>query len=510
MVIMVEGSSRAGRRGIAALFLLLAAAVQPLSAFQTVLTACSGEMNVQEVLLDITCRSGFPLLLELQLTEVPPECSVLVCESGQTRSEAILPLQEDAVLLYTPAYTPGREDVTVTLRGENGEALFQGGFEFGSAEFVWGRDNFSYSNVENPLWGITPYSRLLSSWAEERFGPLEPAQHILLLDSAYRLFSGRIGRCYAFTGTKALYLARPELLPSPYGSLYEVKETDTAFQRSMNLLQNDMMFSRFVVTGQPLPLTQTNAELHLEFDRIRSAIALGAPAVIGYLAPERHHSLLVYGYLSDPHRERASLITANNWGTGHDENRASDAAVEISIRFDGGESQRIRWVSPPNRAYSFAASLFTVEVPLTPAYDRKALDVLLETGEEQLLAEGGVLIIAEECSELYLIDSEARKAGSRNQSLFQEIPGSTVRTVDNVRIIRLADSAAVELYARSTASKSSEASAVFILYRTGFPEDPRLAAEIFAGEDFSPEGVFEAYISSEGITPAEDPPAASP
>ncbi len=230
--------------------------------------------------LDLRSRSGSPLLLELLLDDPAQSLTKLRVETEVGDAGFLLPGLEHSQTFLSPFYTPGIYPVTITVESE--DDVWQRKLEIGFSEFIWGRDNFRFSNIRSEYWGILPYSKALFPWAEKRFGIQNPEDRILLLNVTYHIFNGRIGRCYAFSGSQVLYVRSPELLPRYYSKIYNIRETNISVQTEMNMLQNDIMYDHFMVNGYDYTIKQDLPALRAELTDIMNRISLGELVSIGY------------------------------------------------------------------------------------------------------------------------------------------------------------------------------------------------------------------------------------
>ncbi len=360
--------------------------------------------------IEIKSRSGTPLTLEFVISDPEKALRTVSITTADTTAEFSAGGREELDLKLTPFRGPGVHALTLAIDTENGSCERE--LEVGFSEFIWGRDNFRFSNRRSPHGSVRPYSAVLFPWTEERFGALQREEQTLLLEFAYRLFGGRIGRCYAFSGSQVRYMRNPDDLPRHYDTIYAVREGAADVQEEMNMLQNDIMFDQFIAKGYGLQGEQSLEALRSEVDALIEEIAAGRPATFGYVAPERHHSLLAYGYIADTEEERITFITANNWGDEHDENAFSEAAERIAVNLrEDYDDDRVRWVDPPVRAYRHAEHLFKVEVREEFEHDSEKLFGMINERRAQLQEGERVLVVVEQAGDAVLIDEEETKSG---------------------------------------------------------------------------------------------------
>ncbi len=380
--------------------------------------------------IELRSRSGTPLLLELTGSDPETVVERVTIESDHSSARFEVGDSERFELTLAPFREVGVHDLELTVETERGSCRRE--LVLGFSEFKWGRDNFRFTNARSPHGSVRPYSSVLFPWAQERFGALQPEDEVILLEFAYRLFGGRIGRCYAFSGSKLRYISNPDLLPSYYDSVYAVREPVSSVQNEMNHLQNDIMFDQFVTRGYDLEASQSVEELEREVKRILDEIADGRPAAFGYVAPERHHSLLAYGFIADPKSQQVTLIAANNWGDEHNENIFSEAAERISIRLgEEYDEQRVRWVDTPLRVYEHAEHLFFVEVLPEYEHDAATLNEFIDRRRERLRSEERTLVIVEQARDAVLEGSDGKKTGRASRR--------THRDLDTVEYTRIED-----------------------------------------------------------------------
>ena len=383
--------------------------------------------------LHIAAHSGSPLLLQLTLEDPRMLWRSLELDTGASTLKYRLPETETHEMVIAPFLSAGSYPVRITLSGDEGSRSRE--LAVGFSDFVWGRDNFRFSNKRSSYWGITPYSAALYPWVEKHFGRLPEEEFMLLLNTAYHIFTGRVGRCYAFSASQVLFTRHPDLLPYYYRDVYAVREYSRIMQERMNFLQNDIMFDHFILGGYDVSRPQLLAELQAEIEGIMRGVDKGEFVPVGYWNAERHHSMLIYGYIYDPGSGKVTLIAANNWGTEHDENLVSEAAELIDVNLqESFEGQRVTWIDPPYANYDHADHFFAVEVKESFEFSPDAIAQLI-AAEQQRLAEGRLsMIIIEEAKEALLTGADGAGTGTVGGKVLEELPGVNFRQVSDTLI----------------------------------------------------------------------------
>lgn len=388
-----------------------------------------------EIEMRITSTSGTPLLLQIAIEDPKEVITGLTISSKVSSQTYALKRASSHTLAVSPFLDPGVYSLEIVLESSGITAARE--ITIGFSPFTWGKDNFRYSNIRSNYGSVHPYSEVLFPWAEQRFDLTDPIDLIPLLVKGYSLIGGSIGRCYAFTGSQVRYITHPELLPSYYKSVYDIRKTHSKTQNEMNMLQNDMVFDQFVFKGYDLAKEQTNADLNKEISDIKDRIAQGSLVPVGYVSAQRHHSLLIYGFISDPQSENITLVTANNWGVEHDKNLESDAAVLINIHSTGEDEHSIYWLDPPSTSYSEANHFFTVEVKDEYLYEPSVITQFIEEKLASLEDEQHMLVIVEEAKNALFSSSEGEITGRHSWSSSHEIPGIAYQITQDTHIFEL-------------------------------------------------------------------------
>jgi hypothetical protein len=453
--------------------------------------------------LDLRSRSGSPLILELLIEDPQQVLKQLRVESAVGTANFLLPEQEESETFLSPFYEPGIYSVTISI--ESGDMVWKRDLEIGFSDFIWGRDNFRFSNKRSEYWGILPYSKALFPWVEKRFGLLPQEDLTLLLNITYHIFNGRIGRCYAFSGSQVRYVRNPELLPRYYSKVYNIRETNIPVQAEMNILQNDIMYDHFVVNGYNYTSEQELPALQAEINDIMERISLGELVSIGYFNSKRHHSLLVYGFISDPVSKRVTLITANNWGTEHNENMVSKAVVQIEVNLDENytDEPRVRWIDSANSSYRYAEHLFAVDVKDAYEHDPEVMAALISEQHVLLQESEAALIIVEQADEAVLIDADGNKTGFLGRSTTEEIDGVVYKRVDDTHLFEYP--AELSLQLDFTPIKLDDEDefitdcSVFVLNYPVVDGIQHKKSAVYTGNDFLQEGSYTLQVSPEGL-----------
>ncbi|MCK5154834.1 MAG: hypothetical protein KAQ69_00280 [Spirochaetales bacterium] len=463
--------------------------------------------------LVIRSRSGTPLILEFLLNDPKLALKQFTLETQVGDAHFDLPGKESSETFLSPFYEPGVYPVVLTLG--SGEDTWKRELLVGFTEFIWGRDNFRFSNIRNDYSGIRPYSKVLFPWAEKRFGSLQQEDLMVLLDIAYHILNGRFGRCYAFTGSQVRYARNPELLPSYYKTVYAVRETNTSVQAEMNMLQNDIVYDHFAIKGYDFNIPQELSVLQAEITTIVEKISSGELVSIGYVSAERHHSLLVYGFISDPASSQITLITANNWGVEHNENMVSKAVVLIDINLDETYTkERVHWVDAKYSVYDFAEHLFSVDVQDAYEHDYAALSTLIAEQHEQLSTTETALVIVEQARNAVLSDAEGNGTGRLNLSTLQDLDGVEYRRIEDAHLFELPVGQNVELQFTPLNLEADEETFrtdcnVFVLAYPVVDGIQRTYSAVYTGSDFAAGGNFVLQITPNGLdlkneTPKEE------
>lgn len=227
----------------------------------------------------------------------------------------------------------------------------------------------------------------------------------------------------------------PDSRPEWYDEIYDIHSADLPVHREMNRLQNDIVFEHFVAGDRDVHHEQTPEELAAELEVILRRIADGEPVTVGYLAPERHHAMLVYGYMRWSGDEKVLLLTANNWGREQESNLESTDAEYIRVVVSDGVAE---WVDAPVRAYDRSNKLFVVNVR-EEAYELDAgvIEELVERRVAELFERGEALMVVENVSGAAVVDAEGRRSGRYGRRIRREADDVEFRLVSENALFRL-------------------------------------------------------------------------
>ncbi len=485
--------------GICLATLLMLLALQPAAAITVAVDPSAQESGD----LHIAAHSGSPLLLQMTLEDPEMIWRSMELDTGASILQYRLPEAEKHEMVISPFLSAGSYPVRITLSGETGSHSHELTVSF--ADFVWGRDNFRFSNKRSSYWGITPYSEALYPWVEKHFSALPEEDFMLLLNTAYHIFTGRVGRCYAFSASQVLFTRHPELLPSYYDSVYDIREYNRSLQERMNLLQNDIMFDHFILGGYDVNRPQRLPELQAEIEDIMERIDEGEFVPVGYWNTERHHSMLVYGYINDPDSHTITLIAANNWGTEHDENLVSEAAELVDVNLqESFEGKRVTWIDPPYTNYNHADHFFAVEVKESFEFSPDAIAQLIAS-EQQRLAEGRLsMVIIEEAKGALLTGADGARTGTAGGKVLEELLEVSFRQVSDTFIFEFPTDAAYRLSFTPLNSGDGDDRfetdcRLYILSYPGEGEEPVRLSAFFTPDEITEDREYQIEWNSDTI-----------
>lgn len=334
---------------------------------------------LENAAVSIRALGGAPPLLEILLRDPDRSVSSVVLLSGDAHLLRRIPDREESTYAFpvSPFLEAGIHDLEILLRSrdEPGTDVLSARhpFRVSFVDYRWGRDNFSFANDARYRGEVVSYSEILYPWLDTRFEEVSEEDRAFLLLRAYEILRGELGYCYAFSGTAVLYHRYPELLPRFSDTIYAIREANRVVRDSMSLLQNDIVFQRFVTEGvERKPQTPDEAAAQLAV--VRAGIDRGEPVVAGILAPERHHSMAVYGYIEDLRGGGVTLLAANNWDREEQDNY-SNASVENVLVMP--EEPPLRWPGARHEPYRSPTHLVAVEVQKEYTHDRAVLDALI-------------------------------------------------------------------------------------------------------------------------------------
>lgn len=412
------------------LFLLYCApGLSALESIAVSVTALGGSPLTLRVGIEVAPTAGLPDAVGPAPTAGPVHShhGAVIVESGNFRQERHFPdgiIPETFSFPVAPFTEPGAHDLTITVVTDTGrQARFTHRVAF--VDYVWGRDNFSFANDSRYRGDVDSYSELLFPWLSGRFGPVPWQDRAVILLSAYEILRGQLGLCYAFSGTAVLYHRYPETLPRFSDTTYEVREANRVVREEMAFRQNDIVFDRFVAR-RVSPEPQSHHEVFTELETVRAGIDQGEPVVIGILAPERHHSMVAYGYVEDLQSREVTVIAANNWDRNEEDN-VSNASVENIVLL--GE-EPIRWPLARHAPYRDPTHLVAVEMEREYSHDRSILDRLVAHRREELDRAGRRTLLLEGVRNVRFTDlpdpgEEKPPAITRiNNNMIVDVPGT--------------------------------------------------------------------------------------
>jgi hypothetical protein len=431
-----------------ALFACAVIAVASAAAPSPALFAEAAPGGVQAT-LDIECHSGTPPVLELVLRD-PGRTAKTVGLDFESDGVVDLELRnggEEVIFRGVPYRDEGTYTLSAYMDTDGGKLKREYLVSF--VDFRWGRDNFAFANdgkFENAAEFV---SKTVVDWVEDRFGDAARGEELLLRYLMYSLYKGSIGRCYGFTGLQMLYLEKPELLPAPYRSIYDVDESDERVVKLMDWLQNDMVFANFVsgpgrlaapfdagprgegnVPGaEEVSETGSAAELETELDAMRCSILRGKPIIFGYVGNELHHAMVVYGFFRDLRGGRTTLLAANNWVREQRDNVYSEDAENIVID-PRDEFQPVTWYDLTKQKYRHVGRFFALGVRDFYELDGKAFAALLAGAKKRIVENGRIILMVENTGEAYVVDRAGRVSGFVGKEIVRESETTLFKKID--------------------------------------------------------------------------------
>jgi hypothetical protein len=354
----------------------------------------------EQIGLEVECHSGTPLVLEYVLTDTQKLVQKIYIDfddDGVVDISLDPPARtgEEGMVIFrgVPYRKSGKYRCTVFLKTLVG--TFAREYIISFTDFVWGRDNFSFANDGKFENVIDFVSKTLVEWAEDRFGTLSREEQVLLLYIMYSIYKGSIGRCYGFTGGEIFYIDSPQKLPEGCTSVFSIPEGDENIIREMDYVQNDIVFSNFLLGDMDLNKTQSEEDLLKEVGKVKASIDEGKKIILGYISPKMHHSLVSYGYIEDLKRGSTTLVVANNWERNQDNNVFSEDAENLVVSRKEG-TLSVSWFDLTKQEERNPEKLFAI-----PRKDRYHLDAqefhsfMKRTGERVLKEQNIILMIEE-------------------------------------------------------------------------------------------------------------------
>jgi hypothetical protein len=388
----------------------------------------------EQIGLEVECHSGTPLVLEYVLTDTQKLVQKIYIDfddDGVVDISLDPPARtgEEGMVIFrgVPYRKSGKYRCTVFLKTLVG--TFAREYIISFTDFVWGRDNFSFANDGKFENVIDFVSKTLVEWAEDRFGTLSREEQVLLLYIMYSIYKGSIGRCYGFTGGEIFYIDSPQKLPEGCTSVFSIPEGDENIIREMDYVQNDIVFSNFLLGDMDLNKTQSEEDLLKEVGKVKASIDEGKKIILGYISPKMHHSLVSYGYIEDLKRGSTTLVVANNWERNQDNNVFSEDAENLVVSRKEG-TLSVSWFDLTKQEERNPEKLFAI-----PRKDRYHLDAqefhsfMKRTGE-RVLKEQNIILMIEEVEVAYVIDGQSRKKGYKRPRYFNETEEISFKKID--------------------------------------------------------------------------------
>lgn len=375
---------------------------------------------------NVYCFSGSPLLLQVNVPSPWQLLESISIESAMSSISYSVPEDQDrdALQFYiNPFLSPGLYQFEITLTTRSG-AESQSQFDVGFVDFVWGRDNLNFGNNSKYISVIGTFGEILAEWLGARFGELDEADVVLLVNYMYGLFGQNTGRCYAFSGTEVRYRRWPELLPSYYDSAHDIRSSATRYQREMNFLQFDIVFDHFIAGPgtEQIRHAMSREQIEAQVAEIESHIAAGAPVAVGFAGPNLHHSMLVFGFIRNRTTHTVDLLVANNWKNDEKLNiHSRDAEIIRLYLAPDHEGPIAQWHYEEGVRKSEIDRLFVVDVRRDPyVHERALLDRLTAKLRNQLETEGRTIVVVEDAAGARVVDGE-RSTGRMRNRITEEI-----------------------------------------------------------------------------------------
>ena len=370
---------------------------------------------------NVYCFSGSPLLLQVNVPDPGQLLESISIESATSSIFYSVPQEQDrdALQLYVnPFLSPGLYELEITLQTRSG-AESQSRLDVGFVDFVWGRDNLSFGNNAKYISVIGTFGEVLEEWLDARFGEVDEADVVLLVNYMYGLFGKNTGRCYAFSGTEVRYWRWPELLPSYYDSAHDLRGNVTRYQREMNFLQFDIVFDHFFAGpgNEQVQHAMNSEQIEAQVAVIESHIAAGDPVAVGFAGPDIHHSMLVFGFIRNRTTHTVDLLVANNWKNDEKLNiHSRDAEIIRLFLAPDHEGPIAQWRYEKGVRNREIDRLFVVDVRRDPyVHERALIDTLIAKLRNQLDTEGRVIVVVEDAEGASVVDGEHSTGWIRNR-----------------------------------------------------------------------------------------------
>lgn len=384
--------------------------------------------------LEIVSHSGSPLMINIDITD--PDQLVRSVTVETTLSSSLFripddPERETISLSVSPFVSPGvyELDIVMDVELDNDLLRIRESAQIGFVDFVFGRDNMRFGNNADYESVIGGYGEVLMEWTNERFGEVGEIELVPLIDFMFSVFGLRSGRCYAFAGTEVQHWLYPELLPSYYDATYDLRPGVARVQREMNYLQLDMAFDHFIEGGHPLHIDPDASpedrvdEILDEVSEIIEVVRSGRPAVAGFMGPQLHHAMVVFGYIVRPDSSSLDLLVANNWKSEQNVNVHTRNAEIVRVYSEPDEDgPRFDWIYNDGTRSREIDRLFRVPVAKEFEHDRETLDGLLSQLHGRLVHENRAVLVVEDASQVWITDGES-KTGYERRRTYEELEG---------------------------------------------------------------------------------------
>jgi hypothetical protein len=351
---------------------------------------------------DVYCFSGSPLLLQVNVPDperVLDSISIETAMSSFAYSVSGVDGRDAFQFYINPFLYPGHYQMDITLHTRSGNKS-QSRLDVGFVDFVWGRDNLSFGNNTEYVSVIGPFGKVLEEWIKARFGDVDEADTVLLVNYMYGLFNQNTGYCYAFAGTEVRYWRWPDLLPTYYKTTHDLRGDVERYQREMNFLQFDIIFDHFLAGpgSSQIQRAMNSEQMEAQAALIESRIASGEPVAVGFAGPDLHHSMLVFGIVRNHTTRTVDLLVANNWKNDEKLNIHSRDAEIIRLFLDPDHNGPVaQWRYEKGLRKFKIDRLFMLDVRRDPyVHDRALLDGLVAGLREQLTGEGRAVIVVED------------------------------------------------------------------------------------------------------------------
>ena len=388
----------------------------------------------ESIVLDLECHSGTPLILEYVLTDTKKAVEKLYFDfddDGAVDFALDSPAQtgEGGTVVFrgVPYPRPGRYSSTIYLKTRS--ATYARNYIVSFTDYIWGRDNFNFANDGKFEDTIDFVSKTLIEWAEERFGSLTRDQKVVLLYLMYSIYKGSIGRCYGFTGGEIFYKENPQELPPGCSDTYDIFEGDERIIREMDFVQNDIVFSNYLLRDVDLTRKQESEALLAELGKVKRSIDSGRPIILGYVSPKMHHSMVAYGYIENLFNGNATLVVANNWEREQKSNTFSEDAENL-VFTKSDEGLKVTWYDLTKKEVRSPEMIFAIKREDRYSLDRQGFFALLARTEEKIRKKGKIILMVEETEVAYVIDRDGKKRGYKRPRSFNETEEIDFKKID--------------------------------------------------------------------------------